>query len=88
MVMGDGLTVPTEDDARIPGKGVRLTNHGRWMGRPRGPERVPLTVRILAAQDKRLTAEVELQGLSPQYIVERALTEYFDRLDRLRGRAR
>lgn len=59
---------------------------GRRLGRPRGPARVPLTVRILAAQDERLTAEVALQGLSPQYLVEQALSEYFARLDRQRGR--
>lgn len=59
---------------------------GRRLGRPRGPARVPLTVRILAAQDERLTAEVARQGLSPQYLVEQALSEYFTRLDRQRGR--
>ena len=59
---------------------------GRRLGRPRGPARVPLTVRILAAQDERLTAEVAFQGLSPQYLVEQALSEYFARLDRQRGR--
>jgi hypothetical protein len=61
---------------------------GRRLGRPRGPVRVPLTVRVLVEHDERLTAEVAAQGLSPQYLVEQALTEYFARLDRLRGRAR
>lgn len=50
------------------------------MGRPRGPERVPLTVRILAATDERLTAAVEASGKSPQYIVDEALAEYLARL--------
>ncbi|MBR7839124.1 hypothetical protein KDL01_38030 [Actinospica durhamensis] len=59
----------------------------RRLGRPRGPVRVPLTVRILAGHNERLTEEVALQGLSPQYLVEQALAEYFTRLDRQRGDA-
>ena len=51
------------------------------MGRPRGPERVPLTVRILAATDERLTTAVEATGKSPQYIVDEALSEYLSRLE-------
>jgi hypothetical protein len=39
---------------------------------------VPLTIRILAATDERLTAAVDLTGESPQYVVEAALTAYFD----------
>lgn len=50
------------------------------MGRPRGPERVPLTVRILAETDERLTAAVEATGKSPQYIVDEALAEHLARL--------
>ena len=61
-------------------------SHSRRLGRPRGPVRVPLTVRILAQHNERLTSEVALQGLSPQYLVEQALTEYFARLDRQRSR--
>jgi hypothetical protein len=57
------------------------THRARRIGRPRGPLRVALNVRILAAHNERLTSEVERQGLSPQYIIERALSEYFDRLD-------
>jgi hypothetical protein len=52
----------------------------RRVGRPRGPERVPLTVRILTAVDERLTAAVEATGKSPQYIVDEALGEYLKRL--------
>jgi len=51
------------------------------VGRPRGPERVPLTVRILAETDERLTAAVEATGKSPQYIVDEALSEYLSRLE-------
>jgi len=50
------------------------------VGRPRGPERVALTVRVLAATDERLTAAVELTGQSPQYLVDAALAAYFDAL--------
>lgn len=52
----------------------------RRVGRPRGPERVALTTRILAATDERLTAAVEMTGQSPQYIVDTALEAYFDLL--------
>jgi hypothetical protein len=52
----------------------------RRVGRPRGPERVALTVRVLAVTDDRLTEAVERTGQSPQYIVEAALAAYFDAL--------
>jgi hypothetical protein len=89
-----GTIAATDDDiadngyARVPNSTPEqpLTARGRRTGRPRGPERVPLTVRILTEHDARLTAEVEVQGLSPQYLIERALSEYFARLDRLRSR--
>lgn len=76
----DGTPQPSQPESRAQ-------PHGRRLGRPRGPERVPLTVRILATHNERLTAEVVLQGLSPQYVVEQALAEYFARLDRQRSRA-
>jgi hypothetical protein len=63
------------------GKASRLDGkRRRRVGRPRGPERVPLTVRILTATDERLTAAVEETGTSPQYIVDEALSEYLARL--------
>lgn len=49
----------------------------RRRGRPRGPERVPLTVRILPPTDRKLTAAVEQTGLNPQTLVEDALKAYF-----------
>ncbi|MBP5942617.1 hypothetical protein [Streptomyces acidiscabies] len=52
----------------------------RRRGRPRGPERVALTVRILPATDRKLTAAVEQTGLNPQTLVEQALESYFRRL--------
>jgi len=53
---------------------------GRRLGRPRGPARIPLTVRILRRTDERLTAAVEATGHSPQYIVDEALARYLDSL--------
>jgi hypothetical protein len=60
--------------------GKKAVKRRRRVGRPRGPERVPLTVRILSATDERLTAAVEATGKSPQYIVDEALAEYLARL--------
>jgi hypothetical protein len=50
---------------------------GRRVGRPRGPRRVALTVRVLAATNDRLT---ERTGRSPQYIVDEALANYLREL--------
>jgi hypothetical protein len=58
----------------------KKTGERRRVGRPRGPARVPLTIRILAATDQRLTAAVDATGQSPQYIVDAALSAYFDAL--------
>ena len=49
-------------------------------GRPQGPERVALSVRILADTDERLTAAVEVTEKNPQSIVDAALAEYLARL--------
>lgn len=79
-----GETSDTASDAPAP----RGNSEGtRRAGRPRGPERLPRTVRLLEEHDRRLAAEVEHQGLSQQYLIERALAEYFQRLDRQRRRA-
>lgn len=59
--------------------GKKAGKRRRRVGRPRGPERVPLSVRILAETDERLTAAVEATGESPQYIVDEALSEYLTR---------
>jgi hypothetical protein len=68
-------------DRKAAGKtGKKAGRTARRAGRPRGPERVPLTIRILAQNDARLTAAVETTGDSPQYIVDAALTAYFDAL--------
>lgn len=52
----------------------------RRVGRPRGPERVAITVRIRQRNNERLTVAVDKTGKSPQYIVEEALDRYFDEL--------
>ncbi|MBR7826247.1 hypothetical protein KDK95_08040 [Actinospica sp. MGRD01-02] len=59
---------------------------GSKVGRPKGPDRIARTVRLLEEHDRRLAAEVEHQGLSQQYLIELALGEYFKRLDRQRRR--
>lgn len=60
--------------------GRKAGKRKRRVGRPRGPERVALTVRVLATTDARLTEAVETTGESPQYIVDAALTQYLDGL--------
>jgi len=60
--------------------GRKAGKASRRVGRPRGPERVALTIRILASTDRRLTAAVEQTGESPQYIVDAALAAYLDAL--------
>ena len=78
-----------EQPTPVPGAPVRLgrTSDRRHAGRPKGPKRVPRTVRLLEKHDRWLAEEVELQGLSQQYLIERALDEYFKRLARQRRRA-
>ncbi len=49
----------------------------RRIGRPRGPERVSLSTRILVELDRAMDSAVEASGLSPQPIVEEALREWF-----------
>ncbi|MFD5428520.1 hypothetical protein [Streptomyces sp. NPDC127084] len=56
------------------------TRAPRRRGRPRGPERVPVSVRLLTSTDRKLTIAVEQTGLNPQTIVEEALEAHFRRL--------
>lgn len=51
----------------------------RRRGRPKGPQRVALTVRILPETDQLLTKAVEELEMNPQSIVEEALLAYFKR---------
>jgi hypothetical protein len=52
----------------------------RRAGRPRGPERAPLSVRVLAANDRMLTVAVEQTGKNPQTLVDEALGLLFKKL--------
>lgn len=58
----------------------------RRRGRPRGPDRVALNVRIRRELDDRLTAAVDQTGQGPQDLVERALERELDRLARAQRR--
>jgi hypothetical protein len=64
---GQEETAPAVASARPP----------RRRGRPRGPERVKLSVRITRELDAKLCRAVEETSLSPQYIVEQALAKHF-----------
>lgn len=66
--------------SRKSGAGVRRR------GRPKGPLRYTLSVRITAELDIQLTRECEASGDGPQTIVERALGEYLSRQARRRAR--
>ena len=46
------------------------------MGRPAGPERTQITVRVLAEIDQALTEAVADTGKSPQYIADEALAAW------------
>lgn len=58
------------------GKKGGRTASPRRLGRPQGPERIALTVRILLAHDELITQAHENEGLSPQTVIEQALTEW------------
>lgn len=58
----------------------------RRRGRPKGPLRFTLSVRIPAELDLRVSAEYEASGDGPQTIVEKALDEYLSRRERQRAR--
>ncbi|MET7649009.1 hypothetical protein ABZS83_36400 [Streptomyces sp. NPDC005426] len=52
----------------------------RRRGRPRGPDREMLSVRILASNNRKLTVAVEQTDLNPQTLVDQALEALFKRL--------
>ncbi|MER7050474.1 hypothetical protein ABT391_37250 [Streptomyces jumonjinensis] len=52
----------------------------RRRGRPRGPDRKTLSVRILLKNDRRLTLAVEQTGHNPQTLVDMALDSLFKRM--------
>ncbi|MER7938813.1 MULTISPECIES: hypothetical protein [unclassified Streptomyces] len=75
---GDHQEPPAiEGDGAAP-KAVRRSP--RRAGRPRGPERAPLSVRVLAANDRMLTAAVAQTGKNPQTLVDEALGLLFKKL--------
>lgn len=69
------VPVPASENVSTPAR-----RKSRRVGRPRGPARVALTVRILAVTDGRLTAAVHATGQSPQYIVDEALDKHLTSL--------
>ena len=80
-VRNDGGTASRSAGTRAGrAAGKKASRPRRRVGRPRGPERIPLTIRILAETDQRLTAAVETTGESPQYLVDKALAAYLDSL--------
>lgn len=57
-------------------KASTSTKRGRRVGRPAGPARTPLTVRVRVEIDEALTDAVDGTGLSPQYIADEALSAW------------
>ncbi|MFE7268503.1 hypothetical protein ACFU9B_42140 [Streptomyces sp. NPDC057592] len=74
---GPEAATPPKPTSRTPKTSSRPP---RRRGRPRGPERVAVSVRLLKSTDRKLTAAVEETGQNPQSIVEQALEAYFRRL--------
>lgn len=64
------------------------SRRGVPIGRPRGPERVALSVRITRELDDLLIIEIRETGDAPQTIVERALVDYLAKQQRKRERQR
>lgn len=50
------------------------------MGRPAGPDRVPMSVRILNETDIRLDTAIAMTGQTLQDFVEAAVVAYMDAL--------
>ncbi|MCX4707206.1 hypothetical protein [Streptomyces sp. NBC_01373] len=74
----EGQEPPAAEGAGAPPKPARRSP--RRAGRPRGPERAPLSVRVLAANDRMLTLAVEQTGKNPQTLVDEALGLLFRKL--------
>jgi len=64
------------DSAPVSEAGGRI-RASRRVGRPRGPDRVKLSVRITQDLDDQLSRAVDQTSMSPQYIVEEALAKHF-----------
>ncbi|MDQ0964596.1 hypothetical protein QFZ66_008564 [Streptomyces sp. B4I13] len=74
----EGQEPPAAEAAVSPTKPSRRAP--RRAGRPRGPERAPLSVRVLAANDRMLTVAVQQTGKNPQTLVDEALGLLFKKL--------
>ena len=72
-----GKDVPPADVSPEPPAAPSSVRPARRRGRPRGPDRVKLSVRIRTDLDEMLSEAVERTQLSPQYIVEEALARHF-----------
>ncbi len=72
-----------KEPAKTPAKRKKKPPARRRVGRPAGPARVALSVRILPRLDKGLTSAVDATGMSPQYIVEAALEDWLTRYGHL-----
>lgn len=49
----------------------------RGVGRPPGPDRQAITVRVLAEHDAKLTAAWDQKGMRPQQVIDAALAAWF-----------
>jgi hypothetical protein len=66
--------------ASVPASRRALGKPPRKLGRPRGPARVQMGVRILATTDDRLDVACVMTQQTPQEIVDAALSAYLDAL--------
>lgn len=84
-----GASASRAGSTKAPGKAGRSTGKSssrkagrrprRGVGRPPGPDRQPITVRVLAEHDALLTTAWTEQGMRPQQVIDAALAEWFDR---------
>ncbi len=93
----DVASLTASDSARVTAHGTAVRQTGdttgaarppRRRGRPRGLARKPLSIRIRAELDARLTDAVIETGQGPQELVEDGLELLFAKLDRERDRHR
>ncbi len=93
----DRASSTASDSARVTAHGTAVRQTGdttgaarppRRRGRPRGLARKPLSIRIRAELDARLTDAVTETGQGPQELVETGLELLFAKLDRERARQR
>ncbi len=78
--VGEPARVQAADSASVSASENAGVKTGRRLGRPKGPERAKLSVRILKENDAKLTRAVELTGENPQDLVDQALRLLFAKL--------